>query len=139
MKFDYFDAMERLAAKACRGESDIDSEANELIHHLAVDFITPIDRADIAEITFSLRRCAEVGRRCAMTENHRLQGLCEAVIEYTRALRNLGKKGSVISAKLYFERSREAHKGANSEEEKHLVEALCLCCETLVRAVMNNI
>lgn len=139
MKFDYFDALERLVMKVCNGESDIDAEANELIHHLAVDFITPIDRGDIAEIVLSLHRCAEAGRRCTLTENNRLSELCEAVIEYTRALRNIGKKGNVISAKLYFERSRGALAAARTLEERRYVETLCSCCEKLIHAAMNNI
>lgn len=139
MKFDYFDALERLAVKVCRGEGNIDAEANELIHHLAVDFITPIDRADIAEVTLSLRRCAEAVRRCEMTKNRRLSELCEAVVEYTRALRKLGKKGGVISAKLYLERSREADRSLKNADEKLCAEALCRCCETLIRVAMNNI
>lgn len=139
MKFDYFDALERLAMKVCNGESGIDAEVNELIHHLAVDFITPIDRGDIAEIVLSLRRCAEAERSCSITKSNQLSGLCEAVIEYTRALRNIGKKGNVISAKLYFERSRSACGTIKTAGERLCYEELCRCCEALIHAAMNNI
>ena len=139
MKFDYFDALESLAIKCCDRGSEVDAEANELIRHLATDFITPIDRADIAAVTLSLRRCAVVGRHCEMAKNDRLAGLCEAVIEYTRALRRVGKKSGVISAKLYFERWAAVEKIPKNADERRFAEVLCSCCETLIRAAMNNI
>jgi len=139
MKFDYFDALEGLAEKVCRGDGDVDDDALELLRHLAVDFITPIERADIADVTLSLRRCAKVAGMRAMQKNEVLSGLSEAVLEYTRALRNLGKKGNVISAKLYFERSEIVGRSLKTADERLCAEALCSCCETLIRVAMNNI
>lgn len=139
MKFEYFDALEQLAIKCTDQSSVVDAEANELVHHLATDFITPIDRADIAAVTLSLRRCAEAGRHCTVRKSDQLSGLCEAVVEYTRALRSIGKKSGVISAKLYFECSAAIEKKFKSADERRFVDALCSCCETLIRAALNNI
>jgi len=139
MKFDYFDALERLATKACVGSSDADAEAEEIMRHLATDFITPIDRADIARITLSLRRCACFEERWVSRSNASVDRLCEAVEAYVRGLRQVGKRGGKISARLFLERSRSARADIKNEDERRRVEALCECCEMLICAVMNNI
>lgn len=139
MKFDYFDALEALAARTFSGAYDVDDNVLEIMRRLSSDFITPIDRVDIARIVLSLRRCAWVLSESTGGKNQAVDRLCAAVEEYVRALRQVGKRGTKISAKLYIDSSRSARAEVKNANEHRRVEVLCECCELLICTVMNNI
>ena len=132
MKFDYFDALEELVNSVRDRKGDIDKRATDILRRLSTDFITPIDRADLGRIVLSLRRCGGAMRG---KEEKEIGQMFEVVTEYIRALGAIGKRGSDISPRLFFERSRELSTRSNSP----LFNELCNCCELLILAVLNNI
>ena len=132
MRFDYFDALEGLAVSVRDRQKDIDQRATDILRRLSTDFITPIDRADLGRIVLSLRRCGALSKG---KDEKNIGQMFDVVIEYIRALGTLGKRGSDISPRLFFEASRELDLRCDSRLSNELYN----CCELIILAVLNNI
>ncbi len=149
-----FAAHTSAAPAALRLAAEADNIAGQIMRALAADFITPIERGDLSAVTLSLRRAAGAASDFRPGELGKVSGLAPACLElavtienFSRMLGGLRKKKPVPSAAAYFSASTE-NKRAGAENryqrasfcaEYRLYDSLCMCCETIITAAMNNI